>query len=367
MIFFSSVINMIDKLLVTIVALCATMLAIKRYESTKSVEGFLGNLPSMQTKVWRGLGNAKGDFYSIPGQYQAMLAPRNQGAIDYGANIRYNVPAYNNLAVPHDPLAMSDMVGPRVRKPQRAAPRAAAQTVSQTVPGYSPSATVPNFAPRIPSAAGQPFAAPQARENYRAPNHQERKSHSREDFRGPTCGPGGQSLAFAGGAPITPAGFAAGNFNEAKQNLWENKGEIRPVSMLPVGDMTTINSNGEIVQPVVFDRFVFANRNSRLRSQGDAIRGDLPIVPCGPDWFRPSVHPNLDLQQGALNVMGGFDNTTARNMAQLIDIASAGTTSTIGGINMPASFDINNRAAQMNSMNSYLGGGMGDVVTTAFP
>ena len=125
---------------------------------------------------------------------------------------------------------------------------------------------------------------------------------------------------------------------------------------LPVGDMGTITTaDGETIQPIVYDRYIYANRNSRLRSQGDMIRGDLPIVPCGGNWFRPSVHPNLDLQQGAMNVMGGNDNQTANELAELIYKSSGNTETSIAGVN------------QSTKLNASSSAGMRDLQVTAFP
>lgn len=284
-----------NKFLITILSLCAVVYAASKCDESMIVEGFLGNLPSMKTKVWRTVGNQKGDFYSVPGTYQSMLAPRNNGSVDYGANIRYNVPSYKNLAVPRDPLSYTDMVS----------------------------------------------------ENYTKPN-------TRENFAPASCAPGSTQLDYKNTtAPVMAASYAAGNYNQDVDSLKVQFPEAH--SMLPVGNMTTINASGEVIQPVVYDRFVYANRNSRLRSQGDPIRGDLPIVPCAAEWFRPSVHPQLDLQEGAMNVMGGFKNETTRNLSEMLATTSAGTTTTVAGVNLA------------NDMQTSLGAALGDVITTAYP
>lgn len=111
-------------------------------------------------------------------------------------------------------------------------------------------------------------------------------------------------------------------------------------SMLPVGDMTTVSADGDTEQPIVYDRYMYANRRSRLRSQGDMIRGDLAIVPNAPGWFTPSVHPNLDLHQGAMNVLGGVDNDSTRKMAQLVHASSGGADTSIAGIDVGNQFSM---------------------------
>jgi hypothetical protein len=125
--------------------------------------------------------------------------------------------------------------------------------------------------------------------------------------------------------------------------------------LLPVGDMTTVNAMGEESQPIVYDRFMYANRNSRLRGRGDMIRGDLAIVPCNFGWFNPSVQPNIDLQAGALNVMGGFDNEQGQKLAALINTTSGGADTTIAGINVG------------NQFATTLGMGQRDVTVSAYP
>lgn len=105
-------------------------------------------------------------------------------------------------------------------------------------------------------------------------------------------------------------------------------------SLLPVPTMETPNENGETVTPVMFDRLIYTNRNSRTRGEGDHIRGDLPIVPCKGTWFNVSASPSTDLQQGALNVLAGTDNSTTQELARLIN--NSGASSTIAGLNYMA-------------------------------
>ena len=77
-----------------------------------------------------------------------------------------------------------------------------------------------------------------------------------------------------------------------------------------------VSNDGEI-QPVIYDRFIYANKKSRLYSQGDSIRGDLPIIPAQGNWFVPSVTPHIDLRDGALNVMGGQFNETSSDLSSM--------------------------------------------------
>lgn len=97
------------------------------------------------------------------------------------------------------------------------------------------------------------------------------------------------------------------------------------------GLLTT--GEGDIVQPVTYDRFMFSNKRSRLREHGDPIRGDLPIIPHNSDWFRPSVQPHIDLKEGAMQVMGGFDNETNNQLSLLMSASAGNALQTFGGMN----------------------------------
>lgn len=290
-------------------------------------EGFAGG-PSMQVKVQRTIGCKNGaDFYSVPSNFQPMLAPRMFSG-SYGANIKYNIPSRENLAVPCNPLGTTD--------------------------GLSMGRMVTeNYERRPNSNSGK------VKENYGC-----------SGGSGLTCGRmGTSSMPYSQANPlINQSGYTAGNFSNVmaeSQNMMSDTMENgcpypEISSMMPVASMETNNGLGEIGQVVVYDRYVYANRNSRLRSQGDPIRGDLPIVPCNAEWFRPSVQPNIDLQAGALSVLGGYDNSQGQKMADLINYSSGQTDNTIAGINMA---DVN--MADMYQTNFNAGGN--DINVTAFP
>lgn len=109
-----------------------------------------------------------------------------------------------------------------------------------------------------------------------------------------------------------------------------------------------VQDSEEIVPQVVnYDRLIFANQKSRLNGRGDPIRGDLPIVPINDGWFRPAVNANLDLRQGAINVIAGNDNCTSKALRALQDEYSG--------------------KALLAQKNIFLGAAQGDIVVTAFP
>ena len=274
---------------------------------------------------------SKGEFFTVPGTYQSHLNPRFSNT-DYGANIRYNMPSKINQAVPTNPLTFGGMA---------------------------------------------------SRENFRVGNDSSGTGVA-------SCGRGGVSNSYHGGAPVTEPGFAVGNYNDLTSNVYEKtkkqhgfKGANEQAGKheyseanLPVSDMTSASTNGEPA-PVVYTRLIVANRNNtRLRAQGDMIRGDLAIVPCNADWFRPSVTPHVDLQQGALNVMGGIRNEQAESLDNLIFKSSGFTDDTLSGsidkLRSTLSGGTGERSgsSKVNMSNQYGGGlsaNQGDILVTGFP
>ena len=293
-----------NKILITLVGLVATVFAINAVQNKKDeLREDFGMLPSFQQKVdvqvapsaqaaqngqfrsvrntYQTMLNPENSFYTVPGTFQANLQPRFFGG-DYGANITYNLPSRQNLAVPETPLGFANAVS-----------------------------------------------------NTHQNNVKENYSTREGNVSVPGCKPGGESLDYKGGAPLMQPGFAAGNYNEKLNEVYDGPKAFKATrSALPVGDMTTLNSLGEEDQPIIYDRFIVANRNSFLRSQGDPIRGDLAPVPDQSGWFSVSVQPNIDLQQGAMNVMGGVNNETSQQLADLIYTTSGKSQTTIGGVNM---------------------------------
>lgn len=124
---------------------------------------------------------------------------------------------------------------------------------------------------------------------------------------------GGEQGCSVSGSPYQAApepmtNYAAGNFNKLVNSLPPLAGDITNQNLsnsLPVPTMESAGSSGEGEEIVNYNRMIIANPNSRTRSQGDMIRGDLVIAPSPTGWFRPSANPTLDLQQGALQVMAG--------------------------------------------------------------
>lgn len=118
------------------------------------------------------------------------------------------------------------------------------------------------------------------------------------------------------------ASYPTTTANNAMGSTQCQNGGCAPDPMLPITDMRTIECTiaqqpehvqqmfmapeGDCSAPVIYDRLTYTTTtNSRLRSAGDMIRGDLPIQPVlsstDPNnmvMFRPTGRTE-DLQQGA--------------------------------------------------------------------
>jgi len=266
-----------NKFMATLIALIIGVVAAYNIKKKDSFEG-LGTLPSMvvrpsNTATNVNTGQSAAVFHTTQ-NFQAMLSPRMFGG-SYPASINYNLPSEDHLAV-----------------------------IKTSPLGY----------------------AKMAHENYK-------NGSFREDYV-PSCSTGGAYSANAMAHNPVPmmADINNGNYNEQRDQLYADSLSPQVSDMIPIGAMDTINAEGETDQIVTYNSLMFANRNSTLRSQGDWIRGDLPIVPCKTGWFQVSVNPSIDLNQGAMNVLGGLDNSTSKQMAALM--YNDAYTTTVGGVNL---------------------------------
>lgn len=258
------------------------------------------------------LGNDK--FVSVP-SFQALKSPRFNGGGSIAAAVRYNMPDQRNQAVPCNPIDHGNMASE-------------------------------NFKPQIQ----------QVKEGFQTKSCGGRCSGG----CGPQCSNGGESLEIASPPDYNlPSNYMDGKGKDAVAYSANNNSPTF-VTDLPVGTMNMSDADGNSAQPIVYQRLMYARPQGRLRQFGDPIRGDLAIVPCGGEWF--SVHPNIaqDLQEGAMNVMGGVRNDSSMALAELIHKASGGTNTTIGGVDL----------AGYNPSTQYetsLSGAFGDINVVAYP
>ena len=159
-----------------------------------------------------------------------------------------------------------------------------------------------------------------------------RYSHEKKD-RASSCDP----LTFGGMAreDFTKESFHTGEIvesNDASKKYHEPYPDA--LSMVPIGDMTTLNSLGEHHHTICYDRYIHSTKKSRKQSHGCPLRGDLPIIPLrhgGSCWMIPSSSV-LDLRPGALSAMGGVANGTTLATAHLVNTQTGHTTHS--GVNM---------------------------------
>jgi len=222
--------------------------------------------------------------------FQSLISPRTFSG-QYPSYIRYNMPAQANQAVPCSPLEGS---GVRVRNGNN----------------NNNGSVVENYPTSCGSGSCGAGSCPAK------------------------CGTGGSGFSYSGGkGQDAPPDFAAGNYNEVMNQVYEETPQSSE-NNFPLGTMAMMDTQGNIEEPVVYTNFIYANQQSRLRGRGDPIRGDLPIAPCNRGWFTPSAVPSLDLQQGALNVIGGFYNEQGRSISNFVNTASGGADTTLGGVNL---------------------------------
>lgn len=234
-------------------------------------------------------------MYSVPPSYQSTLAPRFSN-VDYGAYIRYNLPNINNLASPMNPLTNG-----------------------------------PNMLANIP-AAGMPSCN--------------------------QVGMGERSMMVENYEPIVKlSGSRAPAMQNAQQvQQLADSGVIQARNQPPV---SVQSAGGVVEQPIIYDRFVFANQKSRLYGHGDPIRGDVKCNPINDGWFRPSVHPNIDLRAGAMQILNGINNDIPNELSALQSAYSA-------GFNKQNSYE-QVVAPALAQKEMSLGGALGDIHVTAFP
>lgn len=117
------------------------------------------------------------------------------------------------------------------------------------------------------------------------------------------------------------------------QDIQENYDNYAKASVDLPKDMCNVNMLGSESQPVIYDRVMYSNIRSRLRGQGDYIRGDLMIAPDNykpnggghPQWFQVSVKPERDLNSGCMEHLFGRKEEIALGLAEAdIDVASFG-------------------------------------------
>jgi len=119
-------------------------------------------------------------------------------------------------------------------------------------------------------------------------------------------------------------------FKSARQDLVQKEGQCYDDEQLALPSDDMSGMGGE--QPAIYNRLIFSNKKSRNYANSDFIRGDLPIVPNSGNWFVSSINnPNTDLNQGAINIIAGADNETARRTLELKGAIQTGSMKMVEG------------------------------------
>ena len=129
------------------------------------------------------------------------------------------------------------------------------------------------------------------------------------------------------------------NYNQA---MGAQQGSNQPSTLeAPPLPQPTMESNfADLSQDnvITYDRYMWSTSYDRNASQGDFIRGDLPVIPnieCnGKGWFNTHQQhrPNTSLLTGAMAVMGGIDAATSQQTASLVMQSLGGSNLTAGGV-----------------------------------
>ncbi len=277
----------------------------------------------------------------------------NYGAMKWQTQNQKTLPSGQMVAIPGNPLVNTNNGLSFISNPQfqaMMAPRFPALQEQSAVLYNMPQDRY-RAAPKHPMSS-----ASMANEGYNASqNANQREGYCGDGSCGgadnapPKCGIGGSNGVARQQAAMMPPAYANGNFNEVTDSVTNSATQV--LNSLPLGTMSSMDASGNETQVEIASQFMYANPRSRLRAMGDPIRGDLAILPCtgaNGQWFVPSVSPFLDLQPGAMNVMGGFDNSQGQALAQLMT-ASAGVPAPLAGIADPVPISFNTGSQYMSS------------------
>jgi len=329
-----------------LIALILVVFAAFKLKPQDTKEDFLGNLPNFSVRVDREV-KPKGSnmFYSIPGNYQSILAPRfsNTG---YGAYINYNIPSMKNQGVPQHPLDYGNMAygdtgcASKGIYGDAGCSQAGLKLSLAGNKGYGATGDcVECFNGGGGCGNGSCGAACGCRKGGGGPKM--------------TTTSGWSPMSSNSGTDFVGSNYSVPSYKAAQAKQLQDYTTVQ--DMLPVGDMTMMAANGELTQPIVYDRLTFSNSKSKLYGLGDPIRGDLRIVPCATGWFRPSVIPNIDLRSGAIGAISGLGNETNQELLAMQNAAAGGLMTTGSGVNFTV------------DKSPYLTHGSGDLTLTAFP
>lgn len=135
---------------------------------------------------------------------------------------------------------------------------------------------------------------------------------------------------------VPQANYSASNYGTKLASLPRRQVVSQVRSEVPQQALK-VNALGQMEQPecnpIVYDRFIYANQKNRNLVGADFLRGDIPITPQPSQWFSVAANPQTMLREGALAVMGGLDNNTTKELLALKSASSGGLVDTGSGVN----------------------------------
>lgn len=334
---------MIDtKFVCTLAALVASVVVICNYDKKENfVENFAGSaggMPQFQVRAEKVMAcneeaAARGEFFSVP-NFQSQLSPR-MFSESYGPDIRYNLPAQKNLGVPAHPLAAKEPFQfAKMARENYHHPKQQCGDAKQSMPGAAPPLMNANYHNGNWSKVA---FGPQSVEGFNGANPAAAMAaaHSAMPSNATTTGKNGDVVSSSGMLPsavVKPNEPVAPNLPVSNMNMPMSAQQIAAAAKVDPNADPSCLCAGQEGEPIVYDRYIISNRNNRLRAQGDMIRGDLPIAKTNTGWFQTSAKPNEVLQQGALNVIAGLENSTAKEMAAFLLQQTGNTEPASGGV-----------------------------------
>ena len=113
------------------------------------------------------------------------------------------------------------------------------------------------------------------------------------------------------------------NYSEPAMQPKQSPEYLSAEDLMPSQTMETVGADGQVTDTFQAERLIYANTKSVTQSAGDAIRGDLAVIPLQKTgWFESSYANPVNLRTGALAAMGGVNNESAKELSTLISAYS---------------------------------------------
>jgi len=338
--------------------------SIKKNED-KMIENWV-NVP-ISYKISREIQTGPTDFYSVSGNYQSTLSPRFQN-LDFNANLLNNLPDSKYMAMSKTPLynykeLYKDFSTPNPYASMNNSPPSDPRTPTVNFENFNNEFS--NFVRYESKNRIPPTPVVNNNDDYRQTSNISLMSSQNNplyDINGPSKSNNNYynnfKQSYNQNYTPEPKTIIADQLKVVDPNVMQSVMRQNPTIAQSIMNKNKQlsgmqDTNGSAVppgmsnvydelQPVIYDRFMYANAKSRLLKDDDFIRGSLPIVPVLPQsdvnsyvLFRPSVTPHLDLRMGYLNQDYGAN----KELLNLIDSSADGTLFSMAGVPLPRNRD----------------------------